>query len=302
MQGKKFLPNIACALLFAEDPTREFPGCKVRVLRYEGESEKSGTQYNVVKDHIVEGNIPTVISACDEIVSSQLREFSRLDDNGKFFRVPEYPKEVWYEAIVNACVHRSYGLRNMNVFVKIFDDRLVIESPGWFPPFVTPQNIYKTQHPRNPHLMWGLHYLNFVKCANEGTRRMRDAMIRMRLPHPEFEQADRGHPIVRVTLRNDIAQRRVWVDSDVVALIGEAKAKGLSQEDHRAVNFVAENGSINVSKLQRITGHSWKSSKRLLMRLVERQILKHVHDDAKDRDPEAHFVLRDDIGEARQAD
>jgi hypothetical protein len=33
-------------------------------------------------------------------------------------------------ALVNACVHRSYGLTNMNIFVKMFDDKLVIEIPG----------------------------------------------------------------------------------------------------------------------------------------------------------------------------
>ncbi len=72
--------------------------------------------------------------------------------------------------------HRSYGLRNMNIFIKMFDDRLVIESPGAFPPFVTPDNIYDSHHPRNPHLMNALYFLDFVKCANEGTRRMRDMM------------------------------------------------------------------------------------------------------------------------------
>jgi ATP-dependent DNA helicase RecG len=40
----------------------------------------------------------------------------------------------------------------MHITVDMFYDRLVIESPGAFPPFVTPENIY-TQHARNPKLM-----------------------------------------------------------------------------------------------------------------------------------------------------
>ena len=35
----------------------------------------------------------------------------------------------------------------------MFDDRLVIESPGTFPTFVTPDNIYNMHAPRNPIIM-----------------------------------------------------------------------------------------------------------------------------------------------------
>jgi ATP-dependent DNA helicase RecG len=59
----------------------------------------------------------------------------------------------------------------MNVFVKMFDDKLVIESPGGFPPLVTPENIYTSHHPRNPTLMRAMFYLGLVKEHAEGTKR-----------------------------------------------------------------------------------------------------------------------------------
>src|SRR4029077_6800051 len=167
---------------------------------------------------------------------------------------PEYPRDAWYEAIVNACVHRSYGMKNMNVFVKMFDDRLVIESPGAFPPFVTPDNIYKSHHPRNPHLMQAMFYLDFVKCANEGTRRMRDTMEEMKMPPPQFEQKEVaiGYMSVRVTLRNNRKQRRVWIDSDVSELLPPELAKTLNQDETRILNFIGENEQINVSEGHRL--------------------------------------------------
>ena len=70
---------------------------------------------------------------------------------------------AWYEALVNACVHRSYNLKNMNIFIRMFDDRLEIESPGGFPPLVTPENIYYTEHPRNPFLFNAMFYLKLVR-------------------------------------------------------------------------------------------------------------------------------------------
>lgn len=40
--GAIFVPNMACALLFAEDPRLKFPGCFIRFLRFEGETERTG--------------------------------------------------------------------------------------------------------------------------------------------------------------------------------------------------------------------------------------------------------------------
>jgi predicted HTH transcriptional regulator len=118
---------------------------------------------------------------------------------------PEYPKGAWLEAVVNACVHRSYGsLKNMNIFIRMFDDRLEVESPGGFPPPVTPENIYDMHHPRNPILMDAMNMLNFVKMAREGTRRMRDTMAESELPPPHFAQKDSAYSLVKVTLKNNI--------------------------------------------------------------------------------------------------
>ena len=290
-QGK-FTPNVACVVLFAKDPCRRIPGCKIRFLRFEGEQEGTGQRFNAIKDIPLEGPVPRILVRAHEVIENQIREFSRLGPDGKFYTAPEYPEPAWYEAVVNACVHRSYGLRSMNVFVRMFDDRLEVESPGGFPGIVTPENIYEMHYPRNPHLMDAMYYLDFVKCAREGARRMRDTMAEMRLPAPEFSEKTVSYSLVRVTLRNDLKQRKIWIDSDASAVIGEAISRTLDEHERRAINFVAENQSINVSQCQRLTARSWPAAKRLLMGLVEKGILdRRVRSDL-DRDPQAHFVLK----------
>ena len=52
-----FKPNVACTLLFAKDPNRRFPGCKIRFLRFEGDHEGSGEHFNPIKDIWIEGSI-----------------------------------------------------------------------------------------------------------------------------------------------------------------------------------------------------------------------------------------------------
>ena len=288
-----FIPNTACALLFANDPRMKFPGCLVRILRFDGEAEGTGEKFNAVKDFRIEGNVPSMIIQAAEVLGTQLREFSKLGKDGKFYTAPEYPQPAWYEALVNACVHRSYSLRTMNVFVKMFDDRLEVESPGGFPPLVTPQNIYEVHKPRNPYLMEALLYLDFVKCAHEGTRRMRDTMQEAKLPAPEFRQVDAATtPLVRVVLRNDVRQRRAWVDADVTLVVGESVMKSLSEDEKRAINFAAEYGEVSVSDVQRLTKRSWPSAKRLLSQLVVKKVLEHRVRKDLDRDPQARFMIR----------
>ncbi len=293
VEPEKFVPNNACTLLFANDPRSRFPGCKIRFLRFDGETEGTGEKFNAIKDITVDqGSVPKQIVAFEKVMDGQIREFSRLGKDGKFYTAPEYPKQAWYEAIVNACVHRSYSQKTMNIFVKMFDDRLVIESAGGFPPLVTSENIYDMHVPRNPYLMDAMYYLNFVKCAHEGTRRIRDTMTNSGLPKPEFKQKEINYSVVRVTLRNNIAVRKVYVDKDVSSIIGTAIAQTLSEYDRRIVNFLAENKKISVSQVQRLTGKSWPASSKLLKELKNRGILYDVRKSRKKRDPSARYLLR----------
>lgn len=292
--GAKFVPNAACVLLFADDPQLYFPGAKIRIWRFQGEAEGTGTRWNAVKDFILEGPIPSVLEQAEIALDGQLREFSRLGPDNRFYTAPEYPKTAWYEAIVNACAHRSYGpLRNMYVSVKIFDDRLEIESPGAFPFPVTAENIYEVGHtPRNPVLMDALLFLRIVKGAKEGTRRMRQEMQDSSLPPPEFSQRETSHSTVRVTLRNHVKYRQEWVDADVAKVLGADVAQTLDLQERRAVNFIADNGGrANASEIARLLQRDWATAQKMLVKLAGRGILKHVHRTDIPRDPKAHFII-----------
>jgi ATP-dependent DNA helicase RecG len=173
----------------------------------------------------------------------------------------------------------------------MFDDRLVIESPGGFPPLVTPENIYQSQQARNPRLMDVMFYLKYVRAAREGARRMRDSMNAMKLPSPEFSSKDL--PKVEVTLRNHVKQRRVLLDSGAIDLVGAKVFRSLTQDERRAINYVAEHGSINVSELMRITQRSWHHSKQVLEALKKRELFVDNRRPDIQRDSNARYRLKD---------
>lgn len=192
----------AGVLAFGKNPFALLPGARLRLLRFDGVTEKFGSERNVTKDRWFEGPIPQIVANSREFIRTLVREFDHLGPNGLFVTEPEYPEPTWDEAIVNALVHRSYSLSNAAVFVRIFDDRMEVESPGGFPGPARERE----SHPRNPHLMDALRYFDLVRLTREGTRRMAEEMRKLDLPPPEFSEPT-GFSVL-VVLRNDLERRR----------------------------------------------------------------------------------------------
>ena len=115
-------------LLFGKNPQLYFPRARVRFIRYEGTEERVGTQMNVIKDVIFEGNILKMITDAVAYPDTQIKEKTYLGEDGLFVTEEEYPKFVRQEIIVNAVTHRDYSIRGTDIQIKMFDDRIVVES------------------------------------------------------------------------------------------------------------------------------------------------------------------------------
>jgi ATP-dependent DNA helicase RecG len=281
----KFVPNNVCALAFAKDPRQVFPGAYVHFLRYNGTAEKTGKEYNVIKDRMIEGTILDIIRDTASTLDANLREFTEYR-SGKFYQTPEYPRDAWYELIVNACVHRSYHAKTRPIFVKMLDDHLIVESPGGFMPSVTPENLF--HKPRNPFLMFVLREFGEVRCISEGTKRIKRELHEAKLPTIKYDADQNG---VRATLFNDVANRTNSLDSEAYKALGESIAFSLDSDERRIVNYVIEHGRINASDTLRILSTTyWHTAKAKLKRLVQRGILDFIS--KKQRDPKSHYVMR----------
>lgn len=232
--------NYAGALLFHDKPDEFIPGAKIRFFRYEGIKVETGPRSNIVKDKFFEGPITKQIDKLAEMVKSQIREFSFLGADSKFKTVLEYPEFAWYEAVVNAIAHRAYNLKNANIFVRMFNDHIEIESPGNLPGIVTVENIYKEHFPRNPTLMQGLLSSGYVKSASEGIDRIREEMINLGLPSPEF-QNDKKAVLFKVILRNNIEKRIVRSELEDLKELNQEILKVLNEDEKRIIYYLIRN-------------------------------------------------------------
>ena len=113
--------------------------------------------------------------------------------------IPEYPRAVVREALLNALAHRDYGLVGTTVDVTVWDDRIEIRSPGPLAGHITVDNMREEHFSRNRRLMRTLRGIGLVEEFAEGVDRMYYEMeARLMLP-PEFAVTADS---VTVTLRN----------------------------------------------------------------------------------------------------
>ncbi|WGD30640.1 ATP-binding protein [Ancylobacter sp. WKF20] len=285
-----FQPNLACALLFAKDSRAIVPGAYIRVLRYDGTEEGFGRGLNSVADRIFDGPLPVQIHEAERFIETQIRNFTRLGLDGRFVTSPEYPRDVWLEALVNAVVHRSYNLRHMNIFVKMFEDKIVIESPGSFMPPTTADTVFEAHNPRNPNLMWGMYYFEYVQCAFEGTRRMREGMRGAHLPDPIFVQKTGSAYRVTVTLENDVQHRKQFVRSEAAAGIDPDVFSSLTENEKMIVNYLAEQGNVNVTDAGLVIAKDWRETKIILDNLEKKNIIART--DGKVRSRHRFYYLK----------
>lgn len=181
--------TIAGALLFARAPERAVPSAQVRVSRFQGTRRESGSRQNLIGDDRLEGPIPVLLDEVRASVARWQPTRRALAASGRFEDIGLVPEDAWLEGVVNAVVHRSYSVQGDYIHVDIYDDRIVIESPGRFPGLVDPANpLAIKRFARNPRLARVCTDLRITQEFGEGIRRMFDEMRGAGLSAPVYHQ------------------------------------------------------------------------------------------------------------------
>jgi ATP-dependent DNA helicase RecG len=185
IRGEK--PTVAGVLLFADLPQAIVPKrCAVKIYRYKT-SKESGTRETLADQPLtIEGNLYQQIYETVKVTKNLIEERHDIDIN---VGTQSYPHETLHEIITNALLHRDYSVAD-DVHVRIFDNRVEIESPGTLSGHVTEENIYNERFARNGNLVRIINKFPDPpnKDIGEGLRTARAAMARMRLKAPEIKQ------------------------------------------------------------------------------------------------------------------
>lgn len=255
----------AALLLFGTDPQRFFPRARVRFIRYDGTEAKVGTQMNVIKDEVFSGRILDMVQQALDFVRSQIKERTRLGDDGRFVTTPEYPEFAWKESIVNAIAHRDYSIKGTDIQIKMFDDRITVESPGILPGIVRLNNLRTVHFSRNPKIAEFLHQYDYVKEFGEGVDRMFKEMENAGLPAPEY--SDNAF-MLNVTIRNGKASGEVNGEDGEVN--GKVNFDDFSKNEKLVYEAISAKSNITRSELIEILDISARTIDRAIKSLKEK--------------------------------
>ena len=279
--------NNAALLLFTKFPDGHIPNAKVRFFRYDGIKAEVGVNMNIIKSQIFDSPMVLLIKKVQTFIEIQLREFTSLDSKtGKFVSIPEYPPFAWLEGIVNAIIHRSYNIQGDDIKIKMYDDRLEIESPGKLPAVVSIQNIKDVRYSRNPKIARAMTELGWARELNEGVKRIYKDMAEYFLEEPTYIEGENSTTLI---LRNNYVMRSKRQNERISSMIGLLWEE-LNENEKTALNLVYNLERLKTKELAIRLDKGVHYARNLLNRLEDKGILEKKA--SSDRDPTTYYTMK----------
>jgi ATP-dependent DNA helicase RecG len=273
-KGDEQQVSTACILLFGKRPQDFFPRARVRFIRYRGVEEKVGREMNVVKDVIFEGTVLDQINQAVNYLETQVKEYSYLGEDGLFVTEREYPKFVIQEMCVNSVCHRDYSIKGTEIQIKMFDDRLVFETPGRLPGIVRVDNIRHTHFSRNPKIAEFLKAYDYVKEFGEGVDRMCNELASEGIKEPHYNLVAfilKATVLARIIDKKGIKGHKEDIKKGI--------KKGIKNNEiliENILQIIKENPKISYIALAEATGASYKIVRNVMLELVQSHIITRV--------------------------
>lgn len=177
-------PTVAGVILFAEEPQAILPKrTAIKLYRYQTTDLVPSREHLVFDPLTIEGWAYKLIYGAVAKTQELVEELKRLGAAGLLD--VRYPPETLHEIITNAVLHRDYSVA-ADIQIRIFDNRVEVESPGRLAGHVTTDNILHTQYARNQRLVRLINKFPNPpnKDVGEGLNTAFDAMRKLRLRDP----------------------------------------------------------------------------------------------------------------------
>ncbi|MFI6399535.1 ATP-binding protein [Rhodococcus coprophilus] len=246
------LATVASILLFDDEPQIALPKRSgIKVYRYRT-SDAEGSRKNLAWDPVtIEGSIYNQIYAAVEKVVDVVGDAKITDVDG--LRGVQYPSEAIHEIVTNAVIHRDYSILD-DIHIRIFDNRVEVESPGRLPAHITPANILEERYSRNPTIVRLINKFPDApnKDVGEGLNTAFDAMKSLKLKEPIISERPNS---VLVVIRHE----------------------RLGSPEEICMEYLKDHDEINNRTLRTLTGiGSENAIKRVFNRLIESRQIERI--------------------------
>ena len=244
-------PTVAGVILFADEPQTILPKrSAVKIYRYRTKAE--GDRDYLVEDPVtIEGSAYELIHAAVDKTKQLIEGIQKLGPSG--LEPVVYPQEALHEIITNSILHRDYSIV-ADVHVRVFDNRVEIESPGRFPGHINSNNVLNEQFARNPKIVRLINKFPNPpnKDVGEGLNTAFESMGKLRLKAPIIEEREN-------------------------AILVILKHESLGSPEQLVMEYLETHGEITNSIGRELSGiRSENTMKEVFYRLRDRDILEQV--------------------------
>ena len=183
-------PTVAGVLLFSDEPQALIPKrCGIKIYRYktrEAEGFRDAMDFTPLT---IEGCAYVQIRAAVAKTIEIAESIPRMGEES--LEAIKYPQQTLHEIITNAVLHRDYSIAD-DVHIRIFDNRIEVQSPGRLPAHVTVENILNERFARNGALVRILNKFPDPpnKDIGEGLNTAFDAMHQLGLKEPVIRERE----------------------------------------------------------------------------------------------------------------
>ena len=184
--------TLSSVMLFCRYPQAYFPQLCITAVAVPGEAVgelgESGERF--ADNQRIEGNIPEMLERAIAFVRKNMRIKTIINpETGRREDHEDYPVAAVREAVLNALVHRDYGIHTegMPIQILMYRDRMEIRNPGGIYGRLRADQLGKMQpDTRNPVLVTALEVMGITENRYSGIPTIRRSMEAHGLKAPVF--------------------------------------------------------------------------------------------------------------------
>jgi len=268
----------AAVVLFAKEPTRYLPQCRVRLTVFnEG---KTSDSYSY--DKVFEGNLFRNIEEILQFFEVNIATKSKFSEKKWLREDVTYPKFALREGLMNALIHRDFSSVSGTVHIAFYPTHLEIINSGSLYGGYTPSDLAKSHLsvPRNPDIAHICFLRQMIEKIGRGTVLMIEDCESKGYSRPKWDNKPNYtlvvFPGITVTAKTDTVTDAVT--DTVTDAVTDAVKRGVIDAVTATVTdalidavytIVKRNDGASIKDIMDATGKSNATAKRYLQTLRE---------------------------------
>ena len=266
----------AGALLADESPIR---WSRVFCTRWNGKT-KGGGIVDALNHAEYAGSLISLLNDAESFIKNNSKTiWKKLPDSR--LELPEYVHRSYFEALVNALIHRDYLINGSEVHIDIFDDRMEIYSPGGMPDgtLIQDRNIKGVPSiRRNPVLADIFARLGYMERSGSGLGKIREAYefsANYSQDKAPVFYSDRSQFLVTLPNLNYEQLQKEEIPSDKVADVADrvADIANISERQKQILSSMEIGTEYSSNDIADMIGLKGAMTRRLLNDLVDKGLL-----------------------------